>query len=71
MLMPQVSTDGRVYTWGWGLAGQLGHGNCFMLTEPKPVAFFGDEIRIHKVWGVGSGSTWYVGVRSGSTGWGG
>lgn len=26
-----VTVDGRLFTWGWGVHGQLGHGN----TEPK------------------------------------
>jgi alpha-tubulin suppressor-like RCC1 family protein len=21
-----LSTDGRIFTWGWGVQGQLGHG---------------------------------------------
>ncbi|XP_054728127.1 uncharacterized protein LOC129237413 isoform X1 [Anastrepha obliqua] len=32
--------DGLLYTWGWGIYGQLGHGNCESVPEPKVVAFF-------------------------------
>ncbi|XP_050340209.1 uncharacterized protein LOC126766471 isoform X2 [Bactrocera neohumeralis] len=32
--------DGLLYTWGWGIYGQLGHGNCENVAEPKIVAFF-------------------------------
>uniref|UniRef100_A0A0A1XQW8 X-linked retinitis pigmentosa GTPase regulator homolog n=1 Tax=Zeugodacus cucurbitae TaxID=28588 RepID=A0A0A1XQW8_ZEUCU len=32
--------DGVLYTWGWGIYGQLGHGNCENVAEPKVVAFF-------------------------------
>ncbi|XP_067619024.1 uncharacterized protein ca isoform X2 [Eurosta solidaginis] len=32
--------DGLLYTWGWGIYGQLGHGNCECVPEPQIVAFF-------------------------------
>ncbi|XP_036324147.1 uncharacterized protein LOC118737630 isoform X2 [Rhagoletis pomonella] len=32
--------DGVLYTWGWGIYGQLGHGNCESVPEPKVVSFF-------------------------------
>ena len=33
-----VSRDGRVYTWGGGLYGQLGHGDRYPRFEPTLVA---------------------------------
>lgn len=35
-----ISSEGRLYTWGSGLAGQLGHGHVFSITEPKPINVF-------------------------------
>lgn len=34
-----ISSEGKLYSWGQGLAGQLGHGHAFRVTEPKVVAF--------------------------------
>ncbi len=44
-----ISIDGRLYTWGSGTAGQLGHGHHFGLPEPKPVPFFADGIKVVQV----------------------
>ncbi|MEW5320094.1 MAG: hypothetical protein WDW38_011193 [Sanguina aurantia] len=44
-----ISSDGRMYTWGSGMAGQLGHGNMFRLPEPKLLSIFGDEVIIEQV----------------------
>lgn len=35
-----VYADGELYTFGWGIYGQLGHGNIFTLDRPKKVQFF-------------------------------
>ncbi|XP_054722034.1 uncharacterized protein LOC129231695 [Uloborus diversus] len=32
-----VASDGRVYTWGWGIHGQLGHGNAEDVNIPTVV----------------------------------
>lgn len=36
--------DGRLFTWGWGVYGQLGHGDVQIVYEPQPVAFFNDIV---------------------------
>lgn len=33
-----LSSDGAVYTWGWGHVGQLGHGDCNNSPQPVRVA---------------------------------
>lgn len=38
-----VYADGELYTFGWGIYGQLGHGNIFTLDRPKVVRFFSDK----------------------------
>lgn len=35
-----VYADGELYTFGWGIWGQLGHGDIFTLDRPKKVRFF-------------------------------
>ncbi|XP_055848616.1 uncharacterized protein LOC129913788 isoform X2 [Episyrphus balteatus] len=35
-----VIADGFLYTWGWGVYGQLGHGTTENIPEPKLVPFF-------------------------------
>lgn len=35
-----VYADGELYTFGWGIYGQLGHGNIFTIDKPKKVEFF-------------------------------
>lgn len=41
-----VYADGELYTFGWGIHGQLGHGDIFTLDRPKKVRFFsGKRIR--------------------------
>ena len=37
----------NLYTWGWGLYGQLGHGNTDDLLEPKMVSALNGVGRIH------------------------
>lgn len=32
--------DGKVFTWGRGNSGQLGHGDILNITLPKLVSFF-------------------------------
>ncbi|CAG9862070.1 unnamed protein product [Phyllotreta striolata] len=34
-----LASDGRVFTWGWGIHGQLGHGNCDNEFLPEPLDF--------------------------------
>lgn len=38
-----VYADGELYTFGWGIYGQLGHGDIFTLDRPKVVRFFKDK----------------------------
>ncbi|KAF5893394.1 methionine aminopeptidase 2 isoform X2, partial [Clarias magur] len=35
-----ITSTGDLYTWGWGLYGQLGHGSRCSSDEPKIVQFF-------------------------------
>ncbi|XP_033824399.1 RCC1 domain-containing protein 1-like [Periophthalmus magnuspinnatus] len=35
-----VTTEGNLYTWGWGEYGQLGHQNVLSSDEPQCVEFF-------------------------------
>ncbi|KAK7878210.1 hypothetical protein WMY93_031162 [Mugilogobius chulae] len=35
-----VSSEGSLYTWGWGEYGQLGHQNLISLDEPQCVEYF-------------------------------
>ena len=44
-----IASNGWLYTWGSGAAGQLGHGDAFPVVEPKRVIAFGDEVKIHQV----------------------
>lgn len=39
-----VYADGELYTWGWGIYGQLGHGNVFPEDRPKVVKFFSNKV---------------------------
>lgn len=39
-----VYADGELYTWGWGVYGQLGHGNIFTEDRPKAVQFFKSKV---------------------------
>lgn len=41
-----VLADGRLYTWGWGVYGQLGHNDVDNVFEPQPVAFFEDIVSV-------------------------
>lgn len=38
-----VYADGELYTFGWGIYGQLGHGNIFTMERPKIVRFFSEK----------------------------
>ncbi|XP_060892574.1 RCC1 domain-containing protein 1-like [Labrus mixtus] len=38
-----VTTEGDLYTWGWGDYGQLGHQSLFSLDEPRRVEFFREQ----------------------------
>lgn len=38
-----IYADGELYTFGWGIYGQLGHGNVFIVDRPKVVRFFNDK----------------------------
>ena len=40
-----VLCEDGLYTFGWGLYGQLGHGNKSNQTLPKRVAFFDGKVR--------------------------
>ena len=35
-----LTQDGRVFTWGWGKMGQLGHGNDQPISTPTCVEYF-------------------------------
>lgn len=35
-----LTTDGHLYSWGWGTHGQLGHGDTETLHEPKLIKYF-------------------------------
>ena len=35
-----LTADGRVFTWGWGEAGRLGHGDEETRATPHPIVFF-------------------------------
>lgn len=37
-----LSNEGHVYSWGWGLAGQLGHGNSINLSHPLRIPSLSD-----------------------------
>lgn len=39
-----IYADGNLYTWGWGIYGQLGHGNVFMQDRPKIVHYFKNKV---------------------------
>ncbi|XP_050536531.1 uncharacterized protein LOC126902890 isoform X2 [Daktulosphaira vitifoliae] len=38
-----VSVDGKLWTWGWGVYGQLGHGSIDDCEKPKILKFLGNE----------------------------
>jgi alpha-tubulin suppressor-like RCC1 family protein len=46
-----MAADGRVFSWGMGGFGQLGHGNLENLTRPTPIAF----LKHHRVTAVSCG----------------
>lgn len=35
---------GKVFTWGRGNSGQLGHGDILNTSLPKPLSFFDDYV---------------------------
>jgi alpha-tubulin suppressor-like RCC1 family protein len=38
-----VVADNLLYTWGWNIYGQLGHGDIKLVRQPKVVEFFKDK----------------------------
>lgn len=38
-----VVADNLLYTWGWNIYGQLGHGDVKLVRQPKVVEFFRDK----------------------------
>lgn len=50
-----LSADGRLFTWGDGLCGKLGHGDLASCSEPRQVEVLGS----HRVLGVACG-TWHT-----------
>lgn len=49
-----ITSEGCLYTWGQGRAGQLGHGSSFGCAYPKLVAsLFDAHVRVMQVRGVG------------------
>ncbi|KAK9818108.1 hypothetical protein WJX72_007263 [[Myrmecia] bisecta] len=38
-----IVSDGRLFTWGDGLCGKLGHGGVDSVSEPRPVAALADQ----------------------------
>lgn len=38
-----ITTEGNLYTWGWGKYGQLGHQNVLSSDEPQCVEFFKEQ----------------------------
>ncbi|XP_023645360.1 ultraviolet-B receptor UVR8 isoform X2 [Capsella rubella] len=41
-----LTSGGKVFTWGRGSSGQLGHGDILSTSLPKPVSFFDDCVII-------------------------
>lgn len=41
-----LTSMGEVYTWGWGIHGQLGHGHCDNIFYPKLLKFKGEAIQV-------------------------
>jgi alpha-tubulin suppressor-like RCC1 family protein len=39
-----LTRDGEVWTWGWGVNGQLGHGNRRYQLVPRAISTIGEEI---------------------------
>nr|XP_037270909.1 uncharacterized protein LOC119163078 [Rhipicephalus microplus] len=48
-----VTKDGSLFTWGWGVHGQLGHGSCADERHPRPVASLADHKIIDAYGGCG------------------
>jgi alpha-tubulin suppressor-like RCC1 family protein len=44
-----LTADGRVFTWGWGEAGRLGHGDEDPLSAPRSVAFFAATHSVERI----------------------
>ncbi|KDO29437.1 hypothetical protein SPRG_05974 [Saprolegnia parasitica CBS 223.65] len=42
-----ITTQGSLYTFGYGECGRLGHGDEEPVAQPKRVAFFQDKIALH------------------------
>lgn len=47
-----VSSGGRLFSWGDGLGGKLGHGNCDTCEEPRQVSSLADQTVLHVACGV-------------------
>lgn len=56
-----LAADGTVYSWGWGVHGQLGHGNSDGISLPKRIEAF-QEDRIKQISG-GHGHSIFVTVK--------
>lgn len=39
-----IVADGKLYTWGWNIYGQLGHCDVYNSYEPKIVEFFRNKV---------------------------
>ena len=55
-----LDSEGRVYTWGWGVHGQLGHGGCDDVLSPQVVT----SLRRHRVIQVSCGYAHTVALTS-------
>ena len=47
-----VSSGGRLFSWGDGLCGKLGHGHSLSCAEPRQVAALADQTVLHVACGV-------------------
>jgi len=47
-----VSSDGRLFSWGDGLCGKLGHASSDNCTEPRQVSSLADQSVLHVSCGV-------------------
>ena len=47
-----VSSGGRLFSWGDGLCGKLGHGSSDNCTEPRQVAALAEQTVLHVACGV-------------------
>lgn len=47
-----VSSGGRLFSWGDGLCGKLGHGSSETCQEPRQVSSLADQMVLHVACGV-------------------